>query len=74
MADFYICYYSKTLKNIRREFDRLVQKYPSNRFELWTIEPDKYDNRFVVVDRKKVRGRPPKNVFLKRVVCVSLLK
>jgi len=65
MMDFYVMAYSSNLKRALELYKELSDNGAKENVELWEIERDKYGNRYAIIFRQKMRGRPP---------CVKLLK
>jgi len=67
MGDFGINLWAKTEANVLTEYYRMKGLWPEKRLEIWQIEPDRYGNHFVILQRQKQARRKPKAILKQRI-------
>ena len=67
MGDFYTAAYGKSKDSILEIYEYLKRLHPKEPYEVWLMDPDSYGNCYVVICRRKRRGRSPRLILLKRM-------
>lgn len=67
MGDFGINLWAKTEADVLTEYYKMKELWPEKRFEIWQIEPDRYGNHFVILQRQKTAARKPAAILKQRI-------
>ena len=59
--------YSKQEDDILDTFNLLKRLHLEEGYEVWEVKPDRYGNHYVIICRRKHRGRTPNLAFLRRL-------
>ena len=67
MAKFFVNAYAKNAAQAISLYNKISGFGKNRNVEIWEIEPDRYESRYIIITRGTCRGYNPKVKFIKRL-------